>query len=143
MREKISIFTDGGARGNPGISGAGVYIYDQSNREILSKHQFLGHKTNNEAEYLAMKVALEFLKSFLSDRTGEFELVFHLDSKLVVEQMNKRWKIKEARLAVLADNNWQILEQLPRCSWKIVHIRREENKRADFLANQAMDEALV
>lgn len=143
MREKIFIFTDGGARGNPGAAGAGVYIYNSNGQEILKRHKFLGHKTNNEAEYLALHLALEFLQKYLNDQTKDFDLVFNLDSKLVVEQMNKRWKIKEDRLMELAKANWQILNTLPHCSFTINHVRREENKQADLLANQAMDEALV
>jgi ribonuclease HI len=146
MQEKIFIFTDGGARGNPGNAGAGVYIFNEQKKTLLKKHQFLGHKTNNEAEYLALQAALLYLQENLSakaSQTQTFDLIFHLDSKLVVEQMNKRWKIKEARLAELARQNWQILTALPHCSWQIKYVPREENQVADLLANQAMDEALV
>ena len=143
MREKLLIYTDGGARGNPGPSGAGAYICNEQGEEILNSHYFLGHKTNNEAEYLALQKVLEFLQNYLLTKTQEFDLAFHLDSKLVVEQMSKRWKIKEARLLDLARQNWEILNALPRCSWQIKYIPREENQRADALANQAMDSALV
>lgn len=144
MQEKIYIFTDGGARGNPGPSGIGVYIFNQeSKEEILSKFSFLGHKTNNEAEYLALQTSLIFLKDYLKDKNQESTLIFHLDSKLVVEQMNKRWKIKELRLLDLAKQNWELLAALPHCTWEIKYVPREENKIADSLANQAMDEALV
>ncbi len=143
MRKKISIYTDGGARGNPGPAGAGIYVCDEQGREISKTSHFLGHKTNNEAEYLALQASLEFLKNYLPKQGREFDLIFLLDSKLVVEQMNKRWKIKEARLLDLAKQNWQALDALPHCSWQIKYVPREENKRADALANQAMDDALV
>lgn len=141
MRENIFIFTDGGARGNPGPSGVGVFISSSDGVEIYQEHAFLGHKTNNEAEYLALQKALRFLKGFLTNKASDFSLTFHLDSKLVVEQMNRRWKIKEARLLELAKQNWQLLESLPHCTFEIKYIPREQNQKADALANEAMDTA--
>lgn len=140
MQEKITVFTDGGSRGNPGIAGIGVYIVDENNQEIHREYQFIGTKTNNEAEYLAMKLALSFLQKN-AERFNLAKVIFKLDSKLVVEQMNKNWQIKEERLRVLAQDNWQILSSLPFSSYEIKHIPREENKMADQLANQAMDSA--
>lgn len=136
MQEKIIIFTDGGSRGNPGLAGAGVFIADEKGNEIYKEYKFLGLKTNNEAEYLAMNLALKYLKTNLKPST---EIVFKLDSKLVVEQMNKNWQIKEERLRLLAEENWKILKLLPYSSCLIKHIPRSENKMADLLANQAMD----
>lgn len=140
MQEKITIFTDGGSRGNPGISGAGVYMIDENNQEIYREYKYLGLKTNNEAEYLALNLALIYLKNKLKKPTA---LLFKLDSKLVVEQMNKNWKIKEVRLQTLAEENWKILSSLPHSICEIKYVPREENKMADMLANQAMDSALV
>lgn len=138
MQEKLIIFTDGGSRGNPGIAGAGVYIIDQNGQEIHREYRYLGLKTNNEAEYLALNLALRYLQTQLK---SPCVLIFKLDSKLVVEQMNKNWQIKEARLRSLAAENWQILSTLPTLACEIKHIPREENKIADLLANQAMDAA--
>lgn len=140
MQEKNIIFTDGGSRGNPGIAGAGVYIIDEKGQEIYREYKYLGLKTNNEAEYLALNLALIYLKKNLKPKTA---LVFKLDSKLVVEQMNKNWKIKEARLQLLAQENWKILNLLPYSNCEIKYIPREENKMADLLANQAMDAAVI
>jgi len=140
MREKIIIFTDGGSRGNPGLAGAGVFITDESGREIYREQSFLGLKTNNEAEYLALNLALRYLQKYLKDKANK-QLIFKLDSKLVVEQMNKNWQIKEARLRALAEKNWQILSTIPHSSYVITYIARLENKMADLLANQAMDTA--
>lgn len=140
MQEKIIIFTDGGSRGNPGIAGAGVYVIDEKGQEIHREYKYLGLKTNNEAEYLALNLALLYLKKNLKTASA---LVFKLDSKLVVEQMNKNWKIKEARLQILAQENWQILSTLPCSTCEIKYIPREENKMADMLANQAMDVAMI
>ena len=138
MRGKIIVFTDGGSRGNPGVAGAGVYIINESNQEIYKECKFLGLKTNNEAEYLAMNLALKYLRVYSKE---DAHIVFKLDSKLVVEQMNKNWQIKEARLRFLAEENWKILSALPCSSYEIKHIPRLENKMADLLANQAMDVA--
>lgn len=140
MREKMIVFTDGGSRGNPGIAGAGIYITDATGQEIHREHHFLGLKTNNEAEYLALNLALKYLQKNLRESSI---LIFKLDSKLVVEQMNKNWKIKEARLQSLAAENWQILSSLPCSSHEFKHIPREENKMADMLANQAMDSGSI
>lgn len=138
MQEKITIFTDGGSRGNPGVSGAGVFMIDENNHEFCREHKYLGLKTNNEAEYLALNLALNYLKDKLKKPTA---LVFKLDSKLVVEQMNKNWKIKESRLRALAEENWKILSLLPCSTCEIKYIPRAENEIADMLANQAMDSA--
>ncbi len=136
MQEKIIVFTDGGSRGNPGLAGVGVFICDENNQEIYREYKFLGVKTNNEAEYLALNLALNYLKTNIKNPT---HVIFKLDSKLVVEQMNKKWKIKESHLQVLAQENWKILATIPQLSYEIKHIPREENSIADFLANQAMD----
>lgn len=136
MQEKIFVFTDGGSRGNPGPAGIGVYICDESGQEIYKEHKFLGVKTNNEAEYLAMNLALNYLKDNLKK---DSLVIFKLDSKLVVEQMNKNWQIKEAHLRLLAEENWKILKTLPCSSCEIKHIPRSENAIADALANEAMD----
>ena len=136
MQEKIIVFTDGGSRGNPGKAGAGVFMIDENNKEIARIYKYLGLKTNNEAEYMALNLALNHLKENLKKPTA---LIFKLDSKLVVEQMNKNWKIKESRLLSLAEENWKILSSLPLSTCEIKYIPREENKMADMLANQAMD----
>lgn len=138
MREKITVFTDGGSRGNPGVSGAGVYVTNELGQEIYREYKYLGLKTNNEAEYLALNLALNYLKNNLKKPT---QIIFKLDSKLVVEQMSKKWQIKEARLLALAEENWKTLSLIPDCSYKFVHVLREQNKVADLLANQAMDNA--
>jgi ribonuclease HI len=140
MRGKINIYTDGGARGNPGISGAGIFVSDEDGLTLAQEAVFLGHKTNNEAEYLALEYALGVLesKSLLDQNT---KLFFYLDSKLVVEQLSRRWKIKEHRLLEIALRIWQRLSTLPHAGFSFTHVPREQNKIADQLANQAMDQA--
>lgn len=143
MNSFLNIYTDGGSRGNPGISGAGIFIEDEKKQEIHSISLSLGIKTNNEAEYMAFFQSLEWLKKQLNtnnDFKNKYtQINWFLDSKLVVEQLNKRWKIKESRLEELAKKCWEILNEL-KISYKISHIPRSLNSMADALANKAMDE---
>ncbi len=133
----LKIYTDGGSRGNPGIAGGGVFITN-SKETLLSQSLCYGTKTNNEAEYLSFLAALIWLKDYAKNVDDVENVEMFLDSKLVVEQINKKWQIKEPRLAQLAQKCWSIMEKLP-YSIKVTHIRRELNKQADQLANVAMD----
>ena len=141
----LKIFTDGGSRGNPGNAGIGVVIFKVSEgasfeeikrSEVIYEYSsFIGTATNNEAEYKAFLAALEWL----SKNNTEIEQAdFYLDSKLVVEQINKNWKIKDVRMAKFANEAWNILESLD-LKTSFSHIRREKNKEADALVNQALD----
>jgi len=132
----LKIFTDGGSRGNPGIAGGGVVVRDKNN-VVFEKSIFFGQKTNNESEYLAFITAVEWLVKY-SLENNVSSVNFFLDSKLVVEQINKNWKIKEPRLRELANQAWNKLSSLP-YQYKIEHILRDKNFEADALANQAMD----
>jgi ribonuclease HI/probable phosphoglycerate mutase len=135
---ELKIFTDGGSRGNPGIAGGGVVVY-HLDQVIFEKAIFWGQKTNNESEYLAFLAALDWLSDFsVGNQISKVE--FFLDSKLVVEQINKKWQIKEPRLREFANQAWQKLSALP-CQVSITHILRKDNAQADALANQAMDAA--
>jgi ribonuclease HI len=141
MLQKIKVYTDGGSRGNPGLAGAGVYMEDQSGQEFYRELKFLGTKTNNEAEYLAFLMAIDYLMRFELKNPGLIKSVeFFLDSKLVVEQINRRWKIKKAELRQLADSSWKNLSALP-YPISVNHLLREKNTIADQLANEAMDQA--
>jgi ribonuclease HI len=145
-RQVVEVFCDGASRGNPGISGAGVVISGLSdNGNEVEKHLsvFLGTKTNNEAEYLALLLALKLIlqikeQQLKNDASEACELVFNMDSLLVVQQMSKNWKIKEKRMQNLADQCWDVLKKI---NWPVefVHVKRDLNQQADWLANQAMD----
>ncbi|MCC6711171.1 MAG: ribonuclease HI family protein [Candidatus Pacebacteria bacterium] len=135
---ELKIFTDGGSRGNPGIAGGGVVVYHQD-QVIFEQATFWGQKTNNESEYLAFLAALDWLSNFSANNKLE-KVAFFLDSKLVVEQINKKWQIKEPRLKEFAQQAWQKISALP-CSITVTHILRKDNAQADALANQAMDTA--
>ena len=133
----LIIHTDGGSRGNPGTAGIGINVMDEAQNTVFEASQLLGTATNNEAEYTAFKVSLEWLLPY-SQQNQVDQVTWQLDSKLVVEQLNKQWKIKEPRMSEYAHQIWSLLEQLP-FPYSIQHVRREFNKRADELANQAMD----
>lgn len=134
---KLKIYTDGGARGNPGPAGIGVFVIDQQQQQVFSESKFIGPATNNEAEYKAFLASLEWLKTYVKS-TSIDEVEWFLDSKLVVEQVNQNWKIKEKRLLDLAQQAWKILSSL-NCKFKIFHVKREQNEQADALVNEALD----
>ena len=133
----LEIYPDGGARGNPGIAGGGVFVKTTEGSVVFEKSSFFGKKTNNESEYMAFVEALEWLAEFSKKEKIESVTLF-LDSKLVVEQVNKNWRVKEARLQTFVIKSWRIIESLP-YPIKIKHVLRDKNKEADLLANQAMD----
>ena len=93
---KITIYTDGGSRNNPGPSAIGILIYDESGNEIMRHSDFLGTATNNIAEYCAVVAALEIAIS-LNAR----EINFYLDSALVVNQLNNVFKVKDEKMKLL------------------------------------------
>lgn len=134
--EKITIFTDGGARGNPGPAGIGAVI--KYAREEKHYGQYLGEKTNNEAEYEALIFALKKCKSLLGkEKVKKAELECFLDSELVVKQLNHQYKIEEPHLQKLFIQVWNLMLNFGQI--KFSHIRREQNKIADSLVNEALD----
>jgi ribonuclease HI len=135
---KISVFTDGGSRGNPGLAAGAFFVYDDKNAVLHSEGTFLGQKTNNEAEYEAFLSSLHWVEENVQKHNIE-EIVWKLDSLLVVEQLNRKWKIKEARMLVLAQKAWQVLTTLG-LKHSIQHIPRAQNAAADLLVNQTLDQ---
>ncbi len=141
----LRIFTDGGSRGNPGNAATGVVIFNvpaitsfeetKRTKAVFEHSGFIGIATNNEAEYKALLKALEWLSENLEDIE---KAEVYLDSKLVVEQINKNWKIKDLRMKNFANEAWKILETIS-IDVKFFHIRREKNSEADALVNQALD----
>ena len=129
---KYIVHTDGAARGNPGPAAIGVVIEDAEGRTVYEVSRALGVRTNNEAEYQALITALEYLKGV---RPKEAE--FLLDSELVVKQLNGEYKVKEPRLQSLYGQVVMLLNAVPK--YRIRHVRREQNARADELANEALD----
>jgi ribonuclease HI len=128
----LIIFTDGGARGNPGPAGIGVVIQDDKNKTLAEHKQYIGEATNNVAEYKALILALEKATAL-----GAEHLEIKMDSELVVRQMQGRYKIKEPTLQLLAEQVVKLKNNFKLINFK--HIRRELNKEADKLVNSAID----
>jgi len=130
---KLIIEADGGSRGNPGMSGAGAVVIDAPTGDILREiSEAVGIATNNVAEYSALIFALE--AAFEIDPAAE--IVVRMDSKLVVEQMSGRWKIKHPDMLSLGARVQQLIKGK---GVEFVWIPREQNVLADALANKAMD----
>jgi ribonuclease HI len=124
--------SDGGARGNPGPAGYGVVIQDQSGKKVASLSEYLGHQTNNVAEYQGLIAALEYTLQH-----GPKALKLISDSELLVRQIKGIYKVKNA---VLQDLHARAKELIAQLDWfSIGHALREHNQEADRLANEAMD----
>jgi ribonuclease HI len=135
-QSRLVIYIDGASRGNPGRAGAGVWITDGEGRKISEVSRYLGHKTNNEAEYWALLLAL----GEAGRRKGERIQVF-TDSELVERQIKGIYRVKDLGLRVLHKRVVQNLKRFS--SFEIQSIPREENKEADRLANQAIERRLA
>ena len=133
----LNIYTDGGSRGNPGVSGYGLVIYE-SDQKIL--YRFLGIKTNNEAEYSGIIAALEWVKKNKTNYNIT-QLNFFADSQLMIRQLQGLYKVKAPTLLPLYAQVQQLLTQI-NLPTKYTDVRREFNKLADELANQAMNRRL-
>ncbi len=133
---EITIYTDGGSRGNPGPSGVGAVIeYQDESKEYAES---IGRKTNNESEYMALILALKKAKLLLGKAKAKQAAVnCYADSELLVKQLNHQYKIKNKNIQPLFLEIWNLTLDFGKVSFS--HIRREQNKRADQLANQAMD----
>ena len=140
----LIIYTDGGARGNPGPAAAGVVIEQytqQSKKQIAAFGKKIGETTNNVAEYSAVVSALIYVKkNIVPLNLGEEKLLidFYLDSLLVVNQLNGIFKTKDAYLRVLM-TQVRVLEQETGAFIRYTAIPREQNQSADALVNQALD----
>ncbi|MGB9911474.1 MAG: ribonuclease HI family protein [Microgenomates group bacterium] len=141
MEEIFYVYTDGGAKGNPGPGGIGFIVKDSKGKTIIKKGKFIGYTTNNKAEYIAVLEALKWLKENFSKRE-KFKVKFFLDSQLVVNQLNGNFKIKNENLKLLQK---KIKELEKNISFSISYnfINRKKNK-AHFLvpSEPAPDSAL-
>ena len=127
--------SDGGARGNPGPAGFGVVIQDQTGRKVAELSEYLGHQTNNFAEYQGLIAALEYAVEH-----GPKALKVISDSELLVRQIKGIYKVKNPTLQDLHGRAKQLIAQL---DWfSIGHALREHNQDADRLANEAMDKGM-
>jgi ribonuclease HI len=136
---KYIINTDGGARGNPGPAGVGFVIADGAGSVIKESSVFIGTSTNNAAEYQALLEAFKEAKKVIGKDASKTALIeVRMDSELIVKQLNGEYQISEETLFpyFIAVHNLRV-KDFPNV--RFVHIRREANKRADELANEAMD----
>jgi len=131
---KARLFTDGGARGNPGPAAYGFVLEADDGTVLAAEGATIGITTNNVAEYSALILGLEEAK-----RRGATSVDVRMDSLLVVEQMRGRWRIKHPGLKDLALRAGALLASFPERDIK--HIPREENAHADLLSNRAIDDA--
>lgn len=133
--DKVKIFCDGGSRGNPGPSAAGIILLDMQDKLLIDKGVYLGITTNNQAEYQALKLALEEAKKMQAK-----EVDVHMDSLLVVNQMKGVFKVKNRDLWPINDAVKQLTSGFKRVSFS--HVPRELNKLADAAVNRALDDEL-
>lgn len=132
---KVAVFTDGGSRGNPGVAGSGAVLYDESGATLAEIVYVVGAKSsNNVAEYHGLLRGLE-----AAAKLGATEVAVSMDSKLVVEQMNGRWKIKHPDMQKLAMQARKLAGGFERVTY--TWVPRAKNKKADELSNLAMDAA--
>ncbi len=124
-------YFDGASRGNPGEAGAGALLIDDAGNTVWETASYLGKKTNNEAEYSAAILLLKAAKELGAERLDVFG-----DSKLVVSQLSKQWKINFPHLRELAKEAWAAADGMKvSYTW----VPRASNKRADELSNEAID----
>jgi ribonuclease HI len=131
----LIVHSDGGARGNPGPAGYGVVIKDESGHTVAALSEYLGHQTNNFAEYQGLIAALEY-----AIKHGPKALKLISDSELLVRQIKGIYKVKNA---TLQDLHGRAKELIAKLDWfSIGHALREHNQEADRLANEAMDKGM-
>jgi ribonuclease HI len=132
MFEQLQLWTDGGARGNPGPAASGVVIKNET-EVVWEQGIYLGEMSNNQAEYLALLAGLDKAKELQAH-----SIVVHMDSQLVVEQVNRRYKVKDEGMKQRWGEVQALLENF--AEWSVSYVPRAMNKRADQLVNQALDE---
>ncbi len=128
----VDLYSDGGSRGNPGKSGAGFVLLDEDKQEFVAGKKYLGIATNNVAEYTALILGLEKAQELKITCINCF-----LDSELIVKQLNGQYKVKHPDMKPLFKKVKNLSESFKSVSF--THIPRNKNKRADELANEAMD----
>ena len=140
--QKFIIYTDGGARDNPGPAGAGAVLCDEKGVVLQEYAEYLGQGTNNEAEYKAAILGLKNTRAFLGKKKAKkTNIALKTDSELVAKHINGEYKIKDEKLQPLFLELWNL--RLDFAKFEIVSVSREKNEKADMLANQAIDEGLA
>lgn len=137
--KKITIYTDGASRGNPGRSGVGFLFCNEKEQVIKKYSEYLGDNiTNNEAEYTALILALKkFKASFGKNLAKTTEIEVRSDSELMVKQINGQYKVVDPKIQQLFLEVWNLKLDFGKVKLKL--IPREKNKEADKLANEAFE----
>ena len=138
MIDILNVFTDGGARGNPGEGAIGVYIEDESRQQLAGFGKTIGIATNNVAEYRAVLEALGWIYENKQNIANKAKIFFFLDSRLVCSQLTGHFKIKNKNLKEL----YFLIKEKERLIGIPISYRnipRELNKKADALVNEALD----
>lgn len=133
--DHIKIYADGGSRGNPGPSSSGYVLLDQDGVVLVDKGVYLGVTTNNQAEYQALKYALEEARRLRAKRVDVY-----MDSMLVINQMKKIFKVKNRDLWPIHDAILTLVKEFEHVSF--THVPRELNKQADAAVNRVLDEEM-
>jgi ribonuclease HI len=132
----IKVFTDGASKGNPGAGGIGINICDEAGNELLAYKEYIGETTNNFAEYTAILKSVDVIKAL---NTHYDVINFFSDSELMVRQLTGQYKIKHEELKKLSLQFWSKIKELNK-QFTLTHVPRSENKTADRLANEAIEE---
>ena len=132
----LSLFTDGACRGNPGNGGAGAVLVGKDGEVVGTAKKFLGHCTNNIAEYQALLLGLEEAQG-----RGATAISIYLDSELLVRQIQGVYRVKNPALKPLMADIQALLARFK--TWQVAHVPRCNNAAADKLANEAIDEAVT
>jgi len=127
-----SLYTDGGARGNPGPGAVGVVLENEKGEAVYELSKYIGECTNNEAEYVALWTGLQMAASKEVKKIKVF-----VDSELVVKQVNGEYKVKNARLKKMYQRVKSLMSNFDEISF--THVKRSANKKADALVNEALD----
>ena len=133
----FTIHADGGARGNPGPSGAGAVVRDELGNTVAGVSEYLGVRTNNYAEYEAVILALKKVHELAKGKLAETSVMVKMDSELVVKQMNGAYKVKHPDMKAQYARLQDLAAPLALISF--AHVPRAQNSDADALANEAMD----
>lgn len=135
---KLITYTDGGSRGNPGPSAIGAVIANEKGEMLKEYGEKIEKGTNNEAEYKAIIFALKKIKALYGkEKTAQIEVEMRMDSELAFKQLSGEYKIESENIKPLFIDIWNLKLDYKNVTFR--HIPREQNKRADFLVNQAFD----
>lgn len=134
-QNRLRVYSDGAARGNPGLAGAGAVLVEPNGRVVERLGKFLGVQTNNYAEYMGLLLGLKRAKDL-----GVQEVEVFADSELMIRQLNGTYQVKSPSLRPLYEEVLELLNQFGR--FKLVHLPREMNAMADEMSNRAIDEKM-